>query len=179
MTRPKSDLLPPWGVPLLFLLLSVILYWPFVLAGKTLFWGAPLLQFWPWRRWVAVQLHAGQIPLWNPFAGSGTPLLADHQSAIFYPLNAIFWVLPVERAMGLSLAIHAVLAGGAMYALARDLGLNRLGRLIAALAFMFSGYMVARGSFLTEVSALPWLPLIWLYTRRLMRRRSLSDLVLL
>jgi hypothetical protein len=159
--------------------LSLVLYWPFVLGGKAIFWGTPLLQFWPWRHSAAGELRAGRVPLWNPYTGNGTPLLADHQSAVLYPLNLIFWLFPVERAMGLSLALHAVLAGLAMYALARDLEVSRVGSAVAALAFMFSGYMVARGSFLTEVSALPWLPLMWLHGGRLVRRFRLRDLVLL
>ena len=109
----------------------------------------------------------------------GLPLLADHQSAVFYPPNLIFLVLPIERALGLSLVFHAILAGGAMYAFARELGLTRLGGMVSALAFMFSGYMVARGSFLTEVSALPWLPLLLLYGRRLVRRGKRIDAALL
>ncbi len=160
----------------LILLLPLILYWPFVFGGKTIYWGTPLLQFWPWRTFAAEELRAGRLPLWNPYAGNGVPLLADHQSAILYPLNLIFWFLPVERAMGLSLVLHAVLAGAAMAALARDLQISRLGSLAAALAFMFSGYMVARGSFLTEVSALPWIPLLWLFGRRLVRKPSVANL---
>ncbi|MBN1582365.1 MAG: YfhO family protein [Anaerolineae bacterium] len=186
MNQHRTDL-SRWSLVLALLILPLVLYWPFILGGKALFWGTPLLQFWPWRQFAAEQLHAGRIPLWNPYAGNGVPLLADHQSAIFYPPNVIFWLLPVHYAMGLSLALHAMLAGGAMVALARDLGLSRFAGLIAALAFMFSGYMVARGSFLTEISALPWLPLIWLFTRRVIcthrvvctrrvvQRRRLSD----
>jgi hypothetical protein len=171
---------PFWSVAaLLVVVLSTVLYWPFVLGGKVVFWGTPMLQFWPWREFAARELRAGRLPLWNPYAGNGTPLLADHQSAVLYPLNLIFWLLPVERAMGLSLALHAVLAGLTMYALARELALSRVGSLVAALAFMLSGYMVARGSFLTEVAALPWLPLMWLYGGRLVRRFRLRDLLLL
>ena len=168
-----------WLIAALLVVLPLIAYWPVVFGGKVVFWGTPALQFWPWRTFAAQELRAGRMPLWNPYAGAGTPLLANHQSAILYPLNVLFWLLPVERAMGLSLALHAILAGVTMYALARDLGLTRIGSVVAALAFMFSGYMVARGAFLTEVSALPWLPLLWLYGRRLVRRRRLSDLVLL
>ena len=155
-----------WPIIVLLVTLPLILYWPFVFGGKAIFWGTPLLQFWPWRHFAAQELRAGRLPLWNPYTGNGTPLLADHQSAVLYPLNLIFWLFPVERAMGFSLALHAVLAGLAMFALARDLEVSRAGSVVAALAFMFSGYMVARGSFLTEVSALPWLPLMWLYGGR-------------
>lgn len=179
MSKMRSVPRAAWLVVALLVAVPLILYWPFVFGGKVLFWGTPLLQFWPWRTFAAQELRAGRLPLWNPYSGNGTPLLADHQSAVLYPLNLIFWVLPVERAMGLSLVLHAIVAGVTTYALARELGLTRCGGTVAALAFMLSGYMVARGSFLTEVSALPWLPLLWLYGWRVMRRRRLRDLVLL
>ena len=90
-------------LPLAFLILPpLLLYWPFLFGGKTLYWGTALLQFWPWRRFAVQELLAGRLPLWNPYAGSGVPLLADHQSAIFYPLNVLYLFLPVERAMGVS-----------------------------------------------------------------------------
>lgn len=167
-----------WPALVPVVVLALILYGPFLWGGKVLFWGTPLLQFWPWR-WFAVQeLGAGRLPLWNPYAGNGQPLLADHQSAVLYPLNLIF-ALSVERAMGYSLALHAVLAGVTMYLLGRELGLSRAARGVAALALAYSGYMVARGAFLTEISALPWLPLLWLYGRRVVHRRRVLDVALL
>jgi len=165
----------PWLAAGAIAALALLLYWPFVLGGKVMFWGTPLLQFWPWRTFAVESLRAGQLPLWNPYSGNGSPLLADHQSAVLYPLNVLYLLVPVERAMGLSLALHAVLAGAAMYALARELGVSRLGATVSALALMGSGYMVSRGAFLTEVSALPWLPLIWLYGRRATRRPTATS----
>jgi hypothetical protein len=168
----------PWALALL-VLVPLLLYWPLVWGEKAIFWGTASLQFWPWRRFAVQELAAGRIPLWNPYTGNGGPLLADHQSAVFYPLNLIWAIVPADHAMGLSLFLHVVLAGWLMYALARELRLSRLGGLVAALAFACSSYMVARGSFLTEISALPWLPLLWFAGRRLMQRPSLSNAALL
>lgn len=167
--RLASRLRTLWTVLVVLLLPPAILYWPFLFGGRYLFWGTPLLQFWPWRQLAVEELRAGRLPLWNPHAGCGVPLLADHQTAVFYPPNLIFMLMPVERAMGVSLALHALLAGLSMYALARELGRSRLAGLVAGLAFMLSAYLVARGSFLTEVSAIVWLPLLWLFARRLTR----------
>jgi hypothetical protein len=154
-------------------LVPAILYGPFMwpageARGQALFWGTPLLQFWPWRQFAVDELRAGRLPLWNPFTGCGGPLLADHQTALFYPLNLIYLILPVARAMGVSLYLHAVLAGWAMRRFLRELGRSHLGALLGALAFMLSSYLVARGSFLTEVNAIAWLPLLWLCGRRLL-----------
>lgn len=170
---------PRWGIWLLILALPLILYGPFLFGEGRLFWGTPALQFWPWRQFAADELRAGRLPLWNPNIGSGAPQLADHQSAVLYPPNVIFWLLPVPYAMGLSLTLHAILAGAGMVALARDLGLSRLAAMIAALCLMFSGYMVARGAFLTEVAAIAWLPLLWLLVRRTARQPNAKNVALL
>src|SRR5437763_11395176 len=47
----------------------------------------PVRQQYPWR-FLATELETNmQMPLWNPYNFSGTPLLANFQSAVFYPLN--------------------------------------------------------------------------------------------
>jgi hypothetical protein len=158
-----------WIAPIVLILLPAILYAPLLFGREAVFWGTPLLQFWPWRQFAVDELLAGRLPLWNPYSGCGVPLLADHQTAVFYPPNLIYLVLPVERAMGVSLYLHAVLAGLAMYAFVRELGRSRLAGSVAGSAFMLGGYVVSRGSFLTEVSAIGWLPLLWLYGRRLLQ----------
>jgi hypothetical protein len=54
---------------------------------------------------------AGEWPLWNPLLGNGTPLLANLQTAAFYPPNLIYLVLPVAHALTLSVSFHLLLAG--------------------------------------------------------------------
>ncbi|MBN1936432.1 MAG: YfhO family protein [Anaerolineae bacterium] len=173
------DRFPRWGIWLLILILPLVLYSPFLFGGQRIFWGTPSLQFWPWRQFAADELRAGRLSLWNPDIGSGTPQLADHQTAVLYPLNVILWLLPVPYALGLSLALHAALAAAGMFALSREMGLSRLASLIAALSLAFSGYMVARGSFLTEIGALAWLPLLWLLARCTVRRPDALNVALL
>ena len=179
MKRETARASTLWWILGLLVVASLVLYWPFLFGGKVLFWGTPMLQFWPWRTFAAEELQAGRLPLWNPYTGNGGPLLADHQSAVFYPLNLIFWVLPAGRALGVSLFLHAILAGVAMLALGRSCGVTWLGSTVASLAFMLSGYVVVRGAFLTEISALPWLPLIWLYGRKVAQHRRARDVVAL
>jgi hypothetical protein len=80
--------------------MPLILFWRIVFAGRVLFWGVPLLQFYPWQQFAAEMWRSGNVPLWNPFVGNGAPLAANLQSAVFYPLNILYLLLPVERAMG-------------------------------------------------------------------------------
>src|SRR4030042_5141879 len=49
----------------------------------------PVLQQYPWK-WLAIESWKnGKIPWENPYNFSGTPLLANIQAGVFYPLNVL------------------------------------------------------------------------------------------
>jgi hypothetical protein len=90
----------------------------FLLPSDWLFgWsGADLgQQFLAWRAFAAASLRAGHLPLWNPYTYSGEPFLAGFQAAVFYPPNLFFLVLPLCRAVNLSLLLHAFILGGGLF----------------------------------------------------------------
>jgi hypothetical protein len=150
--------------------LPLLVFWPLILGGRVLYWGVPLYQFYPWHALVADAIRAGHLPLWTDLLGNGTPLLANHQSAVFYPPNLVYLLAPVERAMGYSVVLHLALAGLFAYAWGRTVGLSPFGGAITGLSFMFSGFLVGRTQFITIVNGAAWLPLIFLLTERLLRR---------
>lgn len=139
-------------------LASVAFFAHLTVGGQVLFWGIPLLQLYPWRSFAVAEYLAGRVPLWNPYAGFGMPLAANVQAAVFYPLNAHYLLLPVERAQTLSLVLHVALAGALAYGLCRSFGLARWPSLGGGLAYMFSGFIVAQSSFHNVVSVLAWAP---------------------
>ena len=49
-------------------------------------------QMEPWMKLAADEWHAGRVPLWNPHAGCGAPLLANAQSGVFNPINFIYFL---------------------------------------------------------------------------------------
>lgn len=158
---------------------TLLLTWPLLFGGRVLYWGTLLLQFAPWRQLAADALRAGDWPLWTQALGNGAPLLANHQSAIFYPPHLLFLLVPVERALGYSLALHLALAGLFAWLWARQLGLGSLGRLVAALAYAGSGFLVGHALFPSMVEAAAWLPLLFLLTDRLATHRRVSDVLAL
>jgi hypothetical protein len=169
---------PPWAkierfAPLALLVLApLILFWRLLFAGEVLYWGVPLVQFYPWHSLVNQALAGGQLPLWTDLLGGGAPLLANHQTALFYPPNLLFRLVPVERALGYSLVLHIAGAGLAAYYWGGTLGLGRLGRTVTALSYALGGYVVGRTQFITMVAAYAWLPLLLALTERLVRRRN-------
>ena len=111
-------------IPLL--LLALALFGPVLLRGQALFWGTPALQFIPWWQTAWDALLSAQLPLWNPMVGMGAPLLANYQSALFYPphwLYFVFYILGGTPLMAwgqaLLIALHLVWAGAGMALLLR------------------------------------------------------------
>lgn len=163
----------------LFVILIVpfLLFWRWVLKSEVLFWGTPLFQFWPWHQLVKTSLLAGRWPLWNPWLGNGTPLLANLQSAVFYPPNLLYLLLPVEHGLTFSIILHVELAGLFMYVYTRRLGLMPFAATLSALAYMLSGYLMGRTQFVTMVNVAAWLPLALFLCERLVSQRRWSDVL--
>ncbi|HEY47920.1 MAG: hypothetical protein AMJ88_00905 [Anaerolineae bacterium SM23_ 63] len=157
-------------LPVLLVVLGpLILFGPMLLRGEALFWGTPLLQFVPWRESAFQTLSQGYLPLWNPQLGMGAPLLANYQSALLYPPNYLLLITGTAWGHGLLVALHLMWAGIGMVALTRHLGLGSLGQSVSALAYALSGYLVARGGFLSINAAAAWLPWILLTVDRLVK----------
>ena len=135
---------------------------PFLWGGRVLYWGTPLLQFAPWRQFAVETLRAGHLPLWNPLVGNGAPLIANYQSALFYPPNWLMLIIPPEMAQGWLMVAHWAWAGAGMVMLARTLGLKPLGQVVAGLVFGVSQCVVARSGFLSINATVAWMPwVIW------------------
>lgn len=119
----------------------------------------PLFQFYPARKFLADSIHAGRVPLWNPMSFSGTPFAADGQSAVFYPINWLFAVLPLAMAFGWIAALHTLLAGLFFFLYSRRIGLSHAASLAGAVAWMFSGVLVVWQMWQVVDSTVCWLPL--------------------
>lgn len=161
----------------LILILPLVLFWRWLLRGEVLFWGTTLLQFWPWHYLAKMSLLAGEWPLWNPLLGNGAPLLANLQTAVFYPFNLLYLILPVEQGLTLSIILHLALAGLFMYLYIRYLGLQPFAATLSALTYMLSGYIVGRTQFVVMVNAAAWFPLLLLLSERLATRRNPLDVL--
>lgn len=155
----KQAALSPW---LIVAIGPIVLLGPRLLQGEVLFWGTPLLQFIPWRSYGFEAIGQGFLPLWNPLAGMGAPLLANYQSAFFYPLNVLLTFTDIAWGHGLLVLIHLLLAAWGMVALSRRLGLSKTASAIAGLSFSLSGYLVSRSGFFSINAAASWLPwILW------------------
>ena len=98
--------------------------WDNLVAGtpfKNFLITDPVRQLYPWRQLAINLLKNGQLPLWNPYTFGGMPLLANFQSAVFYPFNIFFFLLPFNLVWGGLILIQPLLAGIFLYLYLRQL----------------------------------------------------------
>jgi hypothetical protein len=122
------------------------------------------------------ELAQGHLPLWNPYIYSGVPFLGDFQSALLYPPNLIFLVLPLATAINWSFGLHVFLLGAFTYAWMLGRSLRPAAAFVAGVAAMFSGtfFLHIYAGHLSNVCAMAWPPLIFLGIDRWLRTRHLG-----
>src|SRR3989338_2737474 len=119
----------------------------------------PVRQQIPWRKIAIDQWKEGKIPLWNPYNFSGTPILANIQTAALYPLNILFLIFPFIDAWTTLIMLQPLLAGLFMYWYLRSLALRSVASLLGAIVWSFSGFNIAWLTWGTMGHVALWLPL--------------------
>lgn len=122
-----------------------------------------LIQNFPLRVLSGRQIASGHLPLLNPYANSGTPLLGGMNAGSLYPGTLFFAFLPPLVAWTINLiAVYATAAIG-MFALLRWHGLRTLSSFAAAMGFTYLGALIGQIVHLGVVqgsSFVPWAALI-------------------
>ncbi len=131
-----------------------------------------LRQLYPWKTLVIDALTNLQLPLWNPYNFSGAPLLANFQSAVFYPLNIAYLLTAKLSAWIMLVMLQPLLAGLFTYLYARKINLGKLGAIFAASAFAFSLFMTVWFEYNTIDQVILWLPLLLLAIEKLLEKRE-------
>ena len=121
-------------------------------------------QFVWWRQFGFEELRKGHLALWNPHLFCGAPFFGGFQSALLYPPNWLFMVLPLAFALNLSIALHVFLAGWFTYLWLKGRGNHPASALLGALMVMFSGAFFTRlvvGQH-PNLCTMVWIPLVFL-----------------
>ena len=127
--------------------------------------GADLSDLFIYNRYLGTkELLNGSFPLWNPYLFGGIPYFGLFDSALLYPPNAIFLLLPLKTAMNWNIVSHIFLLGLTMYLWAAYQGISRSSALLAGTVSMFCGpgFLHIFAGHLTIICAMPWAPLIFL-----------------
>lgn len=175
-----SELLRVWCPPLLLIALPILLFLPGLRSGAPPFGGDVLVLNYPLLTLIKRQLGEGMFPLWNNYAAGGYPL-TPFSSLIVYPPLWSLRFLSVDAAITLLDIVHFALAGLGAYLLAGITGASRVGRLIGALAFSLSGYLIGHlfAGHLFEIGVIGWTPWVYYAAHRVVDRRTVGAAVFL
>ena len=138
----------------------------------------------PWLDFEARELHAGRLPLWDPYQWGGQSLIGQVQPGLANPLNWILFAMPLPGGhipLGVLhwywVLIHWV-AAAFCYWLCRELGAGHGASILGASIFAFAGFIGHSATPQFLMSAV-WTPLVFLFFARVFRgRRPLASAAL-
>ncbi len=102
---------------------------------------------------------AGELPLWNPYAGLGAPLAGSFQPAVFGPFAAPVHAHPTQHVRDLVALLRLLVGGLGCFALLRALGLSAPASFASATGYLLSSmfvYWITHVAMSVECLA-PWL----------------------
>jgi hypothetical protein len=120
----------------------------------------PVRQQYPWKNLVITDLKQGILPVWNPYNFAGTPLLANFQSAVYYPLNLLFFIFQFNIAWQILIMAQILLGLFFMYLFLQNRKVSHTAALFGAICFAFSGFFMSWLEWGTVVQTALWLPFI-------------------
>lgn len=137
---------------------SYLGYEPGAIPNKAQYFDS-VRQIYPWKKLVIDIVKTGNVPLWNPYNFSGSPLLANTQSSAFYPLNILYLLFPLPVAWTFLVILQTLLASFFTYCYCRSIRISIISALTASIAFSFSLFMSVFLEYNTIGHVLLWLPL--------------------
>ena len=144
MNAVRIRLGPLWPYAVLIGLPAAAFILPDLFGGHLVLTGDNLQQNYPLHVLVGSMLRHGQLPFWNQYLFSGTPLLAGFNAGAFYPLVGLFVILPDRAAWIATEVILFSLIGVGMYLFLRALALSTVACVLASLTFVCSGVVLGR-----------------------------------
>ncbi len=163
-----------WWPPLLLLILPILLFHRGLGTGTPPFGGDIVSLNYPLLVFLKRQLAQGLLPLWNNQAGGGYPLVPFSGLIAYPPIWPLHWMDTRDAITVLDMA-HLAIAGLGAYTLAGVTGASRVGRVIGALAFMLSGFIIGHlyAGHLLELGVIAWMPWVYFAAHRLLERPGL------
>ena len=138
------DRVPRWAAPLLFAVVTAVLFREFIFSDRMLFGVDTLTLGYMARAFFAEALRTTGFPLWNPLILGGTPFLESLAGgdSLYPPSLLLLFLTDTYRALGWKLVLHVFLAGCFMYLWLRMVGASRGASLVAGLIFLLAPYTV-------------------------------------
>ena len=146
-------------------------------SQQALYGGDFVLYFYPVKKFIRDHLLInGTLPFWNMYQLSGTPLIANIQASMFYPMGFLYYVLAPEKAYVYSTILHCAMGCLFMYGFMRAISVQSLGAFLAAIVFTFNGFFMGHlyAGHLSFVQNYVWVPLVFYFLHRFTQKQQLT-----
>ncbi|MFO0581390.1 MAG: hypothetical protein U0229_03880 [Anaeromyxobacter sp.] len=143
--------------PALAALVSVTPPLAVLASGHSLVWRDTAQLMGPLRPAIVAALRSGHLPTWNPWEGTGQPLLGQYLHGLLHPVSLA--VAAVTDSMDALLVAMVAFAAAGAWAAARTLRASPLAALGTGLAYGLSGYvlgMTSNTQYLLSSATGPW-----------------------
>lgn len=147
----------------IILFFIVVLFFAFLPVASFLFSlkNDAFTGYFPPKFFMSESIHAGYLPLWNPYINFGLPQYGDMSSGYWSPITWLIATTVGYNAYTFTLEVLLyILSGGiGMYALTGFWQLDKRVRIIAGVAFMCCGYNIGHlqhFNWLSGAAFLPW-----------------------
>lgn len=147
-------------------LLTLAMFYDVLFTGKAVLLSSQSTDiyslFMPFIKFGFGEIKKGNLPLWCPHIFSGMPFMGEFQSALLYPLNLLYLILPFPISINYTIALHVFLGGIFMYLWSRRRKLHLLASLLSSVIYMFAGpyFLHIYSGHIPLICASAWNPLI-------------------
>jgi len=117
-------------------------------------------QLYQYKIITAESMRNGHLPLWNPYNGSGMPLMAVMHAGFFTPLVGLFVALPGWLAWTIYIVIQPIFLSIGMLWYGRKIGLSWVASIFASIVYATSGFITVRYLFGEYVYVAACLPIL-------------------
>jgi hypothetical protein len=129
---------------ILLIILTFFLFFPLLCSNKFINnFGDIYRYYYPHKLLAKESIVKGIIPLWNPYIFTGCPFLAQIQTSIFYPLNLVFYLFPINLGFKLFYLLHFILLATFMYFLLSTITGDATAAFYGSIVFTFSSYTIS------------------------------------
>jgi hypothetical protein len=135
--------------------------------------------YFPPKFFMSESIHAGHLPLWNPYINFGIPQYGDMSSGYWSPITWLIASTVGYNAYTFTIEVlgYLLIGGLGMYKLSGFWQFNRQVRIIVAVAFMCCGYNIGHLQHFNWLSGAAFLPVcFWAYLL-LLRSASLKNII--
>lgn len=164
-------------------ILTAGFYWQLTLSRQFTWLENPdqALQVRPWLDYESRELHAGRVPLWDPYEWGGQSLIGQVQPGLVNPINWPLFAMPLRDGHIPTETLHWYwvlihwLAAAFLYWLCRDLGAGIVASIFGGAVYALAGFLGHSDTPQFLMGAV-WIPLMLLFFARVGRgERVLSN----